>query len=79
MNVETIIKNFDERVAVKDGSVDVNRDPLNNVDYKLELKKKVKNLLEQKYKTLDLSSPAGDLKDRAERQVARFLFKPLRF
>ncbi len=49
------------------------RDPLNNLDFKTELRKKVKHILEERYRKVDLNDNSND------NLLVKFFFKPLRF
>ena len=74
LNVKDVISNFDKRATSgKSGEVDKNRDPLRNVDYKSELRKKVRNLFQSSYKKVDLND------DSSESNIVKFMFQPLRF
>lgn len=73
VNYKAVLKSFDEMTKVKKDEKDAKRDPLNNEDCKRELKTKFKNVLEEKYKKLDLNST-----DDKTTKV-KFLFKKLRF
>ncbi len=41
MSVSELIKHFDNRLEIKHGFIDKNRDPMNNLDFKGEFKKRV--------------------------------------
>ena len=74
VDVKQVVKTFDNQATVKKtGEVDKNRDPLNNVDFKTDLRKRVKRVFEEKYKKLDLND------NSAENMIVKFMFKPLRF
>ena len=74
IDVKSIVKAFDNQASVKkDGEVDKMRDPLNNVDFKTELRKRVKRVLEDKYKKVDLND------NSPENMIVKFFYKPLRF
>ncbi len=74
VDVKQVIKTFDNQATVKKtGEVDKNRDPLNNVDFKTEMRKKVKSVFQEKYKKLDLND------NSPENMIVKFMFKPLRF
>ena len=74
VDVKQVVRAFDNQASVKkNGEVDKNRDPLNNVDFKTDLRKRVKRVFEDKYKKLDLND------NSTENMIVKFMFKPLRF
>ena len=75
IDVKGVLRSFDAQSSFKkDGEmVEGARDPLNNVDFKVELRKKVKKMLEERYRKVDLNDQGAD------NLLLKFFFKPLRF
>ena len=75
VDVKGVLRSFDNQSSMKkDGEVvDGLRDPLNNVDFKVKLRKKVKDMLEERYRKVDLNDNGSD------NLLVKFFFKPLRF
>ena len=75
LDVKGLVKTFDSQANLKkEGeTVEKQKDPLANIDFKADYKKQIKTMLEKKYKELDLNST-----EEASQEL-RFLFKPLRF
>ena len=75
IDVKGVLRDFDKQSSLKKEGEMVKgmRDPLNNVDFKVELRKKVKRILEERYRKIDLNDRASD------NLIVKFFFKPLRF
>jgi len=73
LDVKSIITSFESHSTMKKDNEVTTRDPLANVDFKQNLRKEVKKVLETRFATLDLNS------EDPESQFVRFFFKPLRF
>ena len=73
LDLSSVLAQYETKSQTKKENTIKVRDPLNNPEIKLGLKKKVKMILEKKYRELDLNSvEENDLK-------IKFFFKPLRF
>ena len=68
-----VLKQFETQEVIRQESTARVRDPLTNADIKAELKKKVKKVLEKKYRELELNA-----NDESAIKM-RFFFKSLRF
>ena len=74
IDVKGLLKAYDQNSSIgKDSEQAKTRDPLKNTDFKIELKKKVKNMLEEKYRNADLNG------NSQEAMLVKFFFKPLKF
>ncbi len=79
LEFNSIVTSFDKhsllskKSKVNDKKDQKKKDPLMNIDFKEELRRKVKNILQEKYKKLDLNDKSS------ENMTLKFLFKPLRF
>ena len=75
IDVKGVLRSFDQQSSLKKEGEMVQgmRDPLNNVDFKVELRKKVKKMLEERYRKVDLNDGSN------ENLLVKFFFKPLRF
>ena len=56
LDVKSLITYFDDKLSTKKEEHKKNRDPLKNDDIKKELKKKIRNVFETKYRHLDLNN-----------------------
>ena len=75
LDIKGLIKTFEAQSSLKkeNEGAEKTTDPLANEDFKKEYKKKVRGLLEDKFKGIDLNN------NSEENFELRFLFKPLRF
>ena len=74
IDTKGLIKSYDSQSTVKkEGEVEKTKDPLNNADFKAELKKEVKQLFEERYQKINLNDNSN------ENLLVKFFFKPLRF
>ena len=73
LDVKGVIKAFESHSTLKKEGEETKRDPLQNADFRANLRKEIKKTLETKYQSLDLNSNAE------ESQIVKFFFKPLRF
>ena len=74
LDVKGVIKSFESHSALKkEGEETKTKDPLANVDFRANLRKEVKKVLETKFQSLNLNDQSP------ENQLVKFFFKPLRF
>ena len=74
LDVKGVIKSFESHSTMKKEGEEVKlKDPLVNVDFRANLRKEVKKVLESKFQSLNLNDQSP------ENQLVKFFFKPLRF
>ena len=74
LDVKGVIKSFESHSTLKkEGEETKQKDPLVNVDFRANLRKEVKKVLETKFQSLNLNDQSQ------ENQLVKFFFKPLRF
>ena len=74
LDVKGVIKSFESHSTLKKEGEEVKaKDPLANVDFRANLRKEVKKVLESKFQSLNLNDQSP------ENQLVKFFFKPLRF
>ena len=73
LDLGEVLKKFETQSLIRKENTSKIRDPLTNADIRADLKKRVKQILEKKYRNLELNS-----NDDASLKL-KFFFKPLRF
>ena len=73
LDLNDVLKQFETQAVIRQESTARVRDPLSNADIKADLKKKVKKVLEKKYREIELNE-----NDESAIKL-KFFFKTLRF
>ena len=74
LDIKGIVSSFDNHSTMKKEGEEVKlKDPLVNVDFRSNLRKEIKKVLETKFQSLNLNDSSP------ENQLVKFFFKPLRF